>query len=181
MNKQPFLLIVFCILFFQKTYSQTGPSTEESINWINEKLLTFSSTEIRIQNIKFDEKDKVLSIIDARGDESTIFTKQLININFLGKISVRKDNDFIAIDLIPKAGRSCGMIGVPFFDQSFDYPAARKFIKEDIFPISSFSTLGHVQITLKKSSEHDQIPERIVAALNQILANNGIILEKEVF
>lgn len=175
-----FILIIF-FLGPQKNFSQTQPSTEVSVQWINEKLLTFSSPEIRIQTIHFNEKDKILSVIDARGEESTYFTKQLININFLGNISVRNEKEYVAIDFMPQPGKACGMIGVPFIGKSFDYPAARKFIRDDNFPITDFTTLGHIQITLKKSSELDKIPERIVTALNQILSNNGIMLQKEAF
>lgn len=174
------ILVLFFITSFN-SFSQDGPDTKTSLNWINDKLITYSSPEIKIQKVQFDEKDKILSVIDARGDESTFFTKQLININFLGNISIRRESDFIAIDIFPKSGKSCGIIGVPFFDKYFDFPAAREFIEEDNFPISQFSTLGHIQITLKKSSENDQIPDRIVAALNQILKNNSVTLQKEVF
>lgn len=175
------LFLLFAMIPSLASFCQTKPSTEESVSWINDKLMTYSSSEIKIQKIHFNPENGVLSVLDARGDGSTIFTKQLININFIGRINIRNESNFIAIDIFPKPSRSCGMIGVPFFDQPFDYSKAREFLMQDNFPISSFAPLGHIQISLKKSSQQDDIPNRITKALFQVLENNGIALQREVF
>lgn len=187
-NFKFFIINVLLLLFFEvRQNAQTGPTSIESIKWINDKLKTYSDPEIRIQKIGLSDVGmnnlaKILSIYDARGDHNNTFlTKTIVNIEFIERVSVRKEIDFIAIDIIPKEGRTCGIIGHAFWGESFDYNAAMEFINADKFFIGNFEAFPFIQISLKKTSESDRIPERIVEALKNILKNHDIILTEELF
>lgn len=187
-NYKAFIINILLVLFFDvKLNAQTEPTSTETIQWINDKLKTFSDPEIRIQKINIGDLEinnsvKILSIYDARGDHNNTFlTKTFINIDYIERISVRKESEFIAIDITPKEGRTCGIIGHPFWGKSFDYNAAIEFINADKFYIGNFAQFPFIQITLKKSSDEERIPERIVDALKYILKNHGIIISEDLF
>jgi|GEM_PF-3311657 len=178
-------LLLLLIFFLPYTASsQEEISTSDAISWINEKLLIYSyvPSDDGVQKVKYSEPNQMLYIFDGRGSkEKTYLVKKLIKIDFIKSFSIRREADFIAIDLIPKDDKICGVIGYNFLGDKFDRKYVNDYFERDPFSALDFESLPFISITLKPSAEYDQVPERIVSALVQILKYNGVELKKEIF
>lgn len=172
----PFLLLA------SNLKAQQDSEVLEILEWINSKLSNYAAEPILLKCIEINE-NKELVILDVRGsfDSPKYYTLQKIKILDVYSINLRIEKNFVAIDIIPKSNKT---VEVRVFDMDVKYQSIvemRSYLKEISFSKWPSGEISKAQISLKASSQNQDIGERVIQALKKLFLIFDHVISEEKF
>ncbi|WP_439484425.1 hypothetical protein [Cyclobacterium plantarum] len=163
-------------------YAQNNVSTSESLEWINSKFSNYFVESVITGKVDVNNNEELL-VIDIRGNSTSnkYYTLQKIKLSDIYSINLRQESDYIAIDIIPKTGKTVEIRDLITEQSNYTVAELNRNLNESLFANQVGGKLTKLQISLRNSSKYEDIGSRIINALKQILTNKNISLPAEKF